>query len=57
MKCKIIVSEKHSCGKDKRWIIVSEETGILLDDAQGYGYTSYKKALKAWLHKQKNMLI
>lgn len=38
---------------DRRWCIVDAETGELLDDAQGYGYKTIKKAHAAWNYKNR----
>jgi len=38
---------------DKRYCIVDAETGEILDDAQGYGYKSIRKAHAAWAYKTK----
>lgn len=37
-----------------RYVIVDKCTGELLDDAQGYGYTSKQKAYRAWTYKTKS---
>lgn len=37
-----------------RYVIVDKNTGELLDDAQGYGYTSKQKAYRAWTYKTKS---
>ena len=39
---------------DHRWVIVNEETGEVLDDAQGYGYKSPQKAYAAWGWKSRS---
>ena len=44
MKTKIISSEFNS---ENRFIIINEETGEVLDDAQGYGYKTEQSAHKA----------
>ncbi|MCQ2414567.1 MAG: hypothetical protein MJ063_00745 [Lachnospiraceae bacterium] len=33
---------------EKRYIIIDEETGEVLDDAQGYGFKTFQKAIKCW---------
>lgn len=40
-------------GKVGRWIIV-DDCGKVLDDAQGYGYTSPQKAHAAWGYKHRS---
>lgn len=36
---------------EKRYIIIDEVTGEILDDAQGYGFRTYQKAIKCWAWK------
>lgn len=43
-----------SKGYDKRYVIVSKETGEVLDDAQGYGYKTPQKAYAAWAYKTRD---
>lgn len=38
---------------ETRYRIVDTETGEILDDAQGYGYKSAKKAYAAWSYKNR----
>lgn len=38
---------------DRRYIVISKETGEVLDDAQGYGYKSKPKAYAAWAWKNR----
>jgi len=44
MKTKIISAEFNS---ENRFVIINEETGEILDDAQGYGYKTEQSAHKA----------
>ena len=48
--------ERYSTTKDyeKRYRIVSTETGEILDDAQGYGYKTAKKAYAAYSYKHRD---
>ena len=39
--------------KEKRYIIVDEDTGKVLDDAQGYGYKSAEKAYRGYAYKNR----
>lgn len=39
---------------ETRYIIINEETGEILDDAQGYGYKTAKKAHAAWWYKHRD---
>lgn len=38
---------------EARYVIVNEETGEILDDANGYGYKSIQTAHKGWAYKSK----
>ena len=38
---------------EPRYVIVNEETGEILDDANGYGYKSVQAAHKGWAYKSK----
>jgi hypothetical protein len=38
----------------ERWGIVDGDTGELVDDAQGYGYTRAVKAYRGWYYKNKH---
>ena len=51
---KVIKSEKLSSQWEPRFVIVDETTGNVLDDAQGYGYTSAQNAHRAWSWKSKS---
>lgn len=44
-------------GTDIRYYVIDEETGQILDDAQGYGYKSYENARKAYWYKRKNNFL
>ena len=44
----IIQSPKLSKPGDMRYIVINEDTGETLDDAQGYGYKSELNAKRAW---------
>ena len=39
---------------EKRYVIADEETGEVLDDAQGYGYKSPQKAYAAYAYKHRD---
>ena len=39
---------------DDRFVIVNTETGEILDDAQGYGYRTAKKAYAAYRYKNRD---
>ena len=39
--------------QETRFVIINEETGEILDDAQGYGYKSPQAAYRCWSYKTK----
>lgn len=51
---KVVESKTLSSRYDKRFVVVDEETGNVLDDAQGYGYKSKQKAMAAWSYKNRD---
>ena len=53
-KIKVIQSKVLSKRDDQRFIIIDIETGQILDDAQGYGYKSKKKAYAAYYYKNRD---
>ncbi len=49
------LSKNSSYGRaNKRYCIVSTETGEVLDDAQGYGYKTAQKAYAAYAYKTRD---
>lgn len=48
---KVIVSPSLSKGYDRRYVVVDETTGEVLDDAQGYGYKTAQNAHRAYSYK------
>lgn len=48
---KVVVSASLSRNYDKRYVVVDEATGEVLDDAQGYGYKSAHNAHRAYSYK------
>lgn len=48
---KVVVSASLSSSYDKRYVVVDEATGEVLDDAQGYGYKSAQNAHRAYSYK------
>jgi len=50
----VVKSDKLSNSFDERFIVVDKETGEILDDAQGYGYKTVKKAYAAWTWKNRD---
>ena len=51
---KVVESKTLSSRYDKRFVVVDEETGNVLDDAQGYGYKNKQKAMAAWSYKNRD---
>lgn len=47
----VIKSEELSTRYDERYIVISRDTRETLDDAQGYGYKSVRKAYAAYAYK------
>lgn len=39
---------------ERRFVIVDTETGEIVDDAQGYGYTTPQKAYAGWSYKNRD---
>lgn len=54
MEIKVIESELLSEPYDKRFVVVDKDTSEILDDAQGYGYKSIKKAYAAYSYKNRD---
>ena len=59
----IIVMEDHTLSKkyEKRFVVVDKNTGEILDDAQGHGYSAavrcQKKSPPAWRRKADSILL
>lgn len=47
----VVKSEELSTRYDERYIVISRDTRETLDDAQGYGYKSVRKAYAAYAYK------
>ena len=54
MKIKAIISKELSSEYDPRWVIIDEDTGRILDNAQNYGYKSAQKAYAAYSYKNRS---
>ncbi len=54
---KAVESPTLSQDYEPRYVIIDEDTGEVLDDAQGYGYRTKQKAHAAWayLHRDKSL--
>ena len=48
---RVVASASLSCSFDKRYVVVDEATGEIVDDAQGYGYKSAQNAHRAHAYK------
>jgi hypothetical protein len=48
---KVVVSASLSSSYDKRYAVVDDATGGVVDDAQGYGYKSRQNAHRAYSYK------
>jgi hypothetical protein len=48
---KVVVSPSLSKGYDRRYVVVDEMTGEILDDAQGCGYKSAQNAHRGYSYK------
>lgn len=51
MSVKVVVSASLFSNDDKRFVVVDEATGGVLDDAQGYGYKTAQDAHRAHAYK------
>lgn len=49
---KVVYSRELSSEYEPRYIVIQPKTGAVLDDAQGFGYTSREKAAKAYTYKK-----
>ena len=52
---KVIESNTLGDRWDRRYVVVDEDTGKILDDAQGYGYKSAQKAHASYAYKTRDM--
>ena len=48
------VKAKQVSNLKNPWILVDDETGKVLDDAQGYGYRTAQKAHAAYAYRHSN---
>lgn len=51
---KVVRSDKLSKNYEDRFVVVSADTGEILDDAQGYGYRTKQKAHAAYNYKNRD---
>ena len=50
----VVKSEALSDNYDIRYVVVDQDTGEVLDNAQGYGYRTVQAAYKAWAYKTRD---
>ncbi|TXH11000.1 MAG: hypothetical protein E6R04_03360 [Spirochaetes bacterium] len=50
---KVVPSDSLSKPYDRRYVVIEESTGKVLDDAGGYGYKTPQKAHRGWAYKSK----
>jgi hypothetical protein len=51
----VVFEASDNCDKSKiRYVIKDMETGMIVDDAQGYGYKSAQKAYAGWAYKSRD---
>ena len=48
---RVVASASLSSNFDKRYVVIDEATGEIVDDAQGYGYKSAQNAHRAHAYK------
>jgi hypothetical protein len=48
---KVVISPWLSRGFDRRYVVIDETTGEVLDDAQGYGYKTAQNAYRVHVYK------
>ena len=53
-KISVVLDGSLSSPMDKRYIIIDIETGEVLDNAQGYGYKSERKAYASYSYKTRD---
>lgn len=51
---KAVLSKELSKYNDKRYVIVDIESGMVLDNAQGHGYKSPRKAYACYAYKKRD---
>lgn len=52
----VVLDVSYSVYGENRYVIMDKEKKTILDDAQGSGYTSYKKAYRCATFKLKNKM-
>lgn len=50
----IKVKAKYSRKYKHPWILINENTGEIVDDAQGYGYRTAQKAHASWAYRHRS---
>lgn len=54
INAKVVKSESLSKPYEWRFVVIDEDTGEVLDNAQGYGYKTKQKAMTAWNYKNRD---
>ena len=54
MGVKVVEDKKLSKDYKKRYVVIDEETGKVLDNAQGYGYKTIRNAYAAYGYKNRD---
>lgn len=54
INAKVVKSESLSKPYEWRFVVIDEDTGEILDNAQGYGYKTKQKAMAAWNYKNRD---
>ena len=51
----VVFEVPNKCSKSEiRYVIKDMESGVIVDDAQGYGYKSAQKAYAGWAYKSRD---
>lgn len=53
-KVKAVRSPTLSTKKDPRYVLIDKDTGEIVDDCQGYGFKTEKKAYACWAYQNRD---
>ena len=53
-KVKAVRSPTLSTKKDSRYVLIDKDTGEIVDDCQGYGFKTEKKAYACWAYQNRD---
>ena len=53
-KIAVVPKKALSRKSEERYVIIDKQSGEVLDDANGYGFKTIKKAYAAWIWNQHN---